>query len=229
MHNSLAKDLYQALPLKSDQMTVRPCIRADLDLLASWPPYPWPYHAFDFSFRSLGPSERDAFFANRVRREDRITLVCDLGSNAAIGYIALPQIDWHSRTAGNLALRVRPDWHGKGIGTSMLRMVGEWWFGHGMQALQLDVAATNQRAVCCYRKAGFAHLGEFWREAPDLQGVDINNSQYDFLRDHVRFSGHIPEIRFYWMRRIAGAIRTASGICVIPGGMSAHQQGEHAR
>jgi RimJ/RimL family protein N-acetyltransferase len=121
---------------------------------------------------------------------------------------------------------VHPDWCGKSIGTRLLQMVGEWWFGLGMQALQLDVAATNQRAVGCYRKAGFAFTGEFWREAPDLQCVDINDSQYDFLRDHVRFSGHIPEIRFYWMRRIAGAIRTAPGICVIPGGMSAHQQGE---
>jgi hypothetical protein len=93
MHNSLAKDLYQALPLKSDQMTIRPCTRRVLDLLASWPPHPWPYHAFDFSFRSFGPSERDAFFANRVRGEDRITLVCDRGSDVAIGYIALLRID----------------------------------------------------------------------------------------------------------------------------------------
>jgi RimJ/RimL family protein N-acetyltransferase len=190
-------------------MTVRPCTRADLDLLASWPPYPWPYHAFDFSIRSHGPSERDAFFADRVQRDDGITLVCDHGSNMAIGYIALLRIDWHSRTAENMALRVHPDWCGKGTGTRMLLMVTDWWFGLGMQALQMDVAATNQRAVRCYLKAGFTDAGEFWKEAPDLQNVDIDDSRYDFLRDHVRFSGPIPEIRFYWMRRTSGAARSA--------------------
>lgn len=209
MHNSLAKALCQALPLKSDQMNVRLCARADLDLLASWPPYPWPYHAFDFSFRSLGPSERDAFFADRIQGGDRITLVCDHGPNVAIGYIALLQIDWHGRTAENMALRVHPAWCGKGIGTSMLQIVGKWWFGLGMQALQLDVAATNQRAVRYYLKAGFTHAGEFWREAPDLQNVDIDDSRYDFLRDHVRFSGPVPELRFFWMRRTTGAAQSA--------------------
>ena len=209
MHNSLAKDLCQALPLRSGHMTVRPCARVDLDLLASWSPYPWPYHAFDFSFRSSGPSERDAFFVDRVRGDDRITLVCDHGSNATIGYIALLRIDWHSRTAENMSLRVHPDWCGKGIGTRALKIVGEWWFDLGMQALQLDVAATNQRAVGCYLKSGFVHTSEFWRGAPDLQGVDINDSQYDFLRDHVRFSGPVPEIRFYWMRRTTEAARSA--------------------
>ena len=209
MYNSLVRDLCHALPLISDQMSVRLCNRSDLDLLASWPPYPWPYHAFDFSFRSSGPSERDAFFVDRVWGDDRIMLVCDHGSNAAIGYIALLRIDWQTRTAENTSLRVHPDWCGKGIGTRALKIVGEWWFDLGMQALQLDVAATNQRAVRCYLKAGSAYAGEFWREALDLQNVDLDDSRYDFLRDHVRFSGPVPEIRFYWMRRTTEAARSA--------------------
>ena len=201
MHNSLARNLYQALPLRSDPMTIRLCTRADLDLLASWPQYPWPYQAFDFSFRSSSPAERNAFFADRVRREDRITLVCDCGPDKAIGYIALLGIDWHSQKAGNMSLRVRPDLCGEGTGTRLLQMVGDWWFGLGMEAMQLDVAASNQRAVRCYRKAGFACTGEFWREAPDLQNADLSDARYDFLRDHVRRSGPVPEIRFHWMRR----------------------------
>jgi RimJ/RimL family protein N-acetyltransferase len=219
VHNSLARNLYQALPLKSKPMTIRHCTRADLDLLVSWPRYPWPYQAFDFSFRSLGPAERDAFFAGRVQREDRITLVCDRGSAAAIGYVALLRIDWHSRTAGNMSLRVHPDWCGMGIGTHLLQMVSRWWFGLGMQALQLDVAASNQRAVGCYLKAGFAHAEEFWREAPDLQSMDSDDERYDFLRDHVRFSGPVPKIRFYWMRRTTGGAPPA------PGGKTARWQG----
>ena len=204
-------------------MTIRLCTRADLDLLVSWPRYPWPYQAFAFSFRSFGLSERDAFFADRVQREDRITLVCDRGSDAAIGYIALLRIDWHGRKAGNMSLRVRPDWCSRGIGTQMLQLVSEWWFGCGMQALRLDVAATNQRAVRCYRKAGFAQAGEFWREAPDLQSVNLDDARYDFLRDHVHRSGAVPEIRFYWMRR------TGEDAPPAPGGKPARRQGEKRR
>ena len=211
MSNPAARDLWQALPLRSDQMATKPCTRADLDLLASWPPYPWPYQAFDFSFRSLGPAEWEAFFDARIQRDDRLTLVCDLGTDAAIGYVALLEIDWARRTAGNMSLRVHPNWCGKGVGTRMLRMVGEWWFGYGMQALQLDVAASNQRAVRCYLKAGFAHMGEFWREAPDLLHVDIDDSRYAFLQDHVRRAGPVPEIRFYWMRRTAEGAPPAPG------------------
>ena len=221
MHDSLARNLCQALPLRSDPLTVRLCTRADLDLLAPWPPYPWPYHAFDFSFRFLAPAERDALFSDRIQGSDRITLVCDRGSDAAIGYIALLGIDRHSRAAENMSLRVHPDWCGKGTGTQMLQLVSEWWFGLGMQALQLDVAASNQRAVCSYRKAGFWCTGEFWRKAPDLQGVAIDEARYDFLRDHVRLSGPVPEIRFFWMRR---AVEDASPA---PDGEAAHWQGRN--
>ena len=131
MHDSLATDLCQALPRRSGHITVRLCTRADLDLLASWPPYPWPYHAFDFSFRSFGPSERDSIFADRVQADDQITLVCDHGSNVVIGYVALLRIDWQTRTAENMSLRVHPDWCGKGIGTRALKIEGEWWFDLG--------------------------------------------------------------------------------------------------
>jgi RimJ/RimL family protein N-acetyltransferase len=202
-------------------MTIRPCTRADLDLLASWPRYSWPYQAFDFSFRSLGPVERDRFFVDRVQGEDRITLVCDRGPDAAIGYLALLRIDWPSRAARNMSLRVHPDWCSKGIGTDMLQLVSEWWFDLGMQALQLDVAATNRRAFRCYRKAGFSQAGEFWREATDLQSVDLASARYDFLQEHARFSGPVPEIRFIWMRR------TVENAQHTPGGEAPRWQGEH--
>jgi hypothetical protein len=41
--------------------------------------------------------------------------------------------------------------------------------------------------------------GEFWREAPDLENVDMGDSRYDFLRGHTCFRSKVPEIRFYWM------------------------------
>ena len=38
-----------------------------------------------------------------------------------------------------------------------------------------------------------------WREAPRLAEVDLDSSEWDFLRAHVRLDGPVPRIRFRWM------------------------------
>ena len=199
--DALREDLCRALPLAQDELTLRPCQRQDLDRLASWPPYPWPYQAFDFRFRAYTPEQRDAHFAKRVTSSDRIALACDLESRPTAGYVALVRIDWIDRTAGNMTLRVHLSHCGHGIGTRTLQLVCGWWFDHRLRVLRLDVAASNRRAIRCYQKAGFVRDGEFWREALDLTGADLCGAKYDFLRARVRFTGNTPEIRFYWMIR----------------------------
>ena len=81
----------------------------------------------------------------------------------------------------------------------MLGLVDGWWFRGGMNGLRLDVAASNGRAVGSYLRAGFSVVGEFWRDAPDLEGLDVSEPRFDFLRDHLCLSGDVPRIRFYWM------------------------------
>ena len=70
-----------------------------------------------------------------------------------------------------------------------------------MKELKLDVAATNTRAVKCYKNNGFIEYGEFWRDASDLKDIDINDSKYDFIRDHFRITNGYPQIRFYLMSK----------------------------
>ena len=180
-------------------MAIRSLSRDDLDLLAQWPSYPWPYDVFRFSFASLGKSEMDAVFMQRAVRDDRITLVTDVEEKTAIGYVTLVDIDWEQKKAGNMGIRIHPAWCDKGIGTRMLQRLVNWWFEHGMRKLTLDVAATNQRAVACYSKVGFRQIGEFWREAPDLNEVDLLDPCFAFLADHVRTVEGSRQIRFYWM------------------------------
>ena len=199
MGDSIRDKLLASLPVSGDNLKIRLCERGDYDALAGWPPYLWPYDGFTLRFASMSRMELDQLHEDRLGEEDRVTLVADSGPDLVVGYVALVQIDWERGVAENMAIRLHPDHCDRGIGTRMLEQVRDWWFRCGMKGLRLDVAATNHRAVRSYLNAGFIVAGEFWREAPDLENVDMGDSRYDFLRGHTRFGGKVPETRFYWM------------------------------
>ncbi|UCB53190.1 MAG: GNAT family N-acetyltransferase [Candidatus Zixiibacteriota bacterium] len=195
----LREQMLSVLPLEEKGFSIRLCERGDLDQLAVWPEHPAPYEAFDFSFVSMDPHERDILFRKRELQEDRITLIMDHQETAAIGYAALHEIDWNACTIGNMGVRLHPGWCDKGVGTFMISRVADWCFTNGITRLRLDVAAANHRAVRCYEKVGFIRTGEFWRKDEKLKGVNLSEAQHDFLREHLRVSSGIPEIRFWWM------------------------------
>ena len=196
----LMRDALQArLPISEGNLTIRRLTRGDMDTLAQWPSYPWPYDVFRFSFSALGKDEMDAVFQQRASQDDRITLVMDADAHTAVGYVALLKVDWFQQTAGNMGIRIHPAWCNKGIGARMLDSVRDWWFGNGMRKLVLDVAASNQRAVACYTKVGFVQTGEFWRNAPELKDVDLTLPEYAFLDGHVGAVDDVLQLRFYWM------------------------------
>jgi RimJ/RimL family protein N-acetyltransferase len=181
-----------SLPIVEVPFVIRLCERSDWDKLAAWPDYPHP-------FARLNASERDLLFQDRKCQDDRITLILDHADDTAIGYLALLEIDWGQGIAGNMSVRMHPERCGRGLGTFMLRKTAEWCFGNGIETLRLDVAASNLRAVQCYEKVGFAKTGEFWRKVDELKGVDPNEEQYAFLRNHIRLYPDTAEMRFWWM------------------------------
>ena len=191
--------LESSLPIHKEDLIIRRLIRSDMDLLSRWPGYPWPYDVFRFSFCGLGVDELDRAYEVPMRSKNRIMLVVDTGKVSAIGYVALVQIDWSNHRSENMCFRIHPEFCDQGIGTRILIMIRDWWFGHGMNALRLDVAATNHRAVRCYLKAGFQKTGEFWRNAPDLINKNLSEEKYMFLGNHVNCESETPRILFYWM------------------------------
>jgi RimJ/RimL family protein N-acetyltransferase len=202
--------LLRSLPVRKRGFAIRLWKRHDLDTLASWPDYPAPFDGFGFSFASMDPDAKDILFRKREYQEDRITLVMDHERKAAIGYVALLEIDWNKRTIGNMGVRLHPSWCDKGVGTLMTATVADWCLGNGIKKLRLDVAAPNSRAVRCYEKAGFIITGEFWRKDRRLRDVNISESQYDFLREHVLTGSGVPEIRFWWME-LTGEVIVSPG------------------
>ena len=191
--------LFATLPLCQGDLTIRQCTRADLDLLGAWPDYAFPYQGMEFSFRGKSALEKDQWYQARQDNPDTIILVADHPEAAAIGYLALLRIDWQARIIGNFGLRVHPAWCDQGIGTAMLRAVSRWAFERGVAAVRVNVAASNTRAVRCYEKVGFVRSGELWRDAADLQGIDLSTDRYAFLQPHVRLESELPKLRFLLM------------------------------
>jgi RimJ/RimL family protein N-acetyltransferase len=199
------KQLVASLPLHTNDLVIRQWRRGDLDRFAKWPAYSFPYQAFNFSFRDMHAGELDNFFTVREADLNRITLSIDLGADPAIAYLALSTIEWQARRVDNFGFRLHPDQCDRGLGTQILCMVADWLFRGGIDCIAADVAASNGRAVRCYEKAGFLQVGTLWREAPDLQEVDLSTSRSDFLRPHVRFENGMPELRFWLMDRSKGS------------------------
>lgn len=195
----IKSELLDTLPLSQGELTVREWTRRDVDRLAGWPRYPFPYRGFEYSFAAMGPTERDELFRTRQERADAMTLVVDHDAQPAVGYLASREVDWETGTVGNLGMRVHPAWCGRGVGTSILRKVTRWSFEQGFVRWRLDVAASNARAVRCYEKVGLVRTGEFWLDASHLEDLDIDGPRYDFLRPHLRACGDELELRFWVM------------------------------
>jgi RimJ/RimL family protein N-acetyltransferase len=203
MKLSLTKEsLLGKLPIRKSPWIIRAWTRDDLDRLAAWPKYPFPYEGFEFRFVSMDTEARDKLFVENSGKSDKLPLVVDQGYQPVIGYISLSRINWDENRVNNIGFRIHPDWVNKGVGTSMLRAVCFWSFDCGITSIGISVAASNARAIRCYEKVGFYKAKEIWRNAPDLQGVDIGNPHFDFLRLHLRRDREVPELRFYQMELI---------------------------
>jgi RimJ/RimL family protein N-acetyltransferase len=192
--------MFETLPIAHGDVCLRAWDRADLDHLAAWPSYPFPYEPFNLSYGRMTPAEREAAFQTRDTCPNRITLVADHQRQRTIAFVALAEIDWEGLAVGNMGFRVHPSWCGQGVGAAILRTVVNWCFDWGVQTLRLDVAASNARAIRCYEKCGFFINGTFWRDAPELAGLDISTPLYDFLRPHVRVENGVSQLRFWWMQ-----------------------------
>jgi RimJ/RimL family protein N-acetyltransferase len=201
----------QDLPLRQAPWTIREWRRQDLELLGAWPDYPFPYEGFAFSFKAMASAERDRLFQDRQERPNALVLVADHAYEPAIAYISLLRIAWTERGIGNLGMRVHPAWCDRGAGTALLRLVTRYLFQCDFESVRVDVAASNPRAIRCYQKVGFRSVGELWREARDLQDVDIGAWRYDFLRPHLRWEGEVPQLRFLLMELVSREWKVGSG------------------
>ncbi len=194
--------ILNALPFSTEELTIRTWNRADLDIMAEWAGYPFPYDIYNVELRTLDSSQRDFLFKLREVNPYSVTLVADHTRQKTIGYLALFDLNYGKQEVGNMGVRMSPDWCDRGVGSRLIDLLANWCIECGLNSLRLDVAAWNARAIRCYEKAGFKPSGEeFRREVHSYDPVDMDNERYDFLRDHFELSGEVVKVRHLWLER----------------------------
>jgi ribosomal protein S18 acetylase RimI-like enzyme len=77
--------------------------------------------------------------------------------------VALANLAWqdlrHFNHAAELAISVLKDFWGLGIGRRLMQLLSDWAESCGLLRVQLEVAATNERAIRMYRAFGFVVEG----------------------------------------------------------------------
>ncbi|MDQ7030086.1 MAG: GNAT family N-acetyltransferase [Ardenticatenia bacterium] len=95
-----------------------------------------------------------------VRRQRTLALVADVHGEL-VGFLTLEpgafgQKDAHVATLGIMVAR---PFRGLGVGTAMVEYAVAWARHQGFERIQLEVFATNVRALALYRKCGFVEEG----------------------------------------------------------------------
>lgn len=193
------QSMLNSLPVSDGPITLRRWTIADTHARTGWPSYPTEYRNFNFALAGASAKELERHFSVRDQDPDRIPLAADHTGREAIAYFALHEIDWENRSVGNVAFRMHPELCGKEFGSPIVRLAGSWCRDCGIRCIRLDVSAANVRAVRCYEKAGMAKVGQFWRDDPNLAGIDLTRKEHEALCDHFRIEGDMPQVRFWWM------------------------------
>jgi RimJ/RimL family protein N-acetyltransferase len=173
-------------------------VRADLDAMMQWRPFADPlYQPFDFPRRSK--AEHVRWFEWRSKDHSRRLYAVEDEERHAIGSLTLRDID--GRRSARLGITIGADFVSQGYGTEALQLFVAHYFGSmDFARLDLDVAATNLRAVRAYRSVGFREVGRHYRAAshPSYR-VLWREPRYRHLRPFLRRQGTLYQVLFYDM------------------------------
>jgi RimJ/RimL family protein N-acetyltransferase len=186
------------MKLRGPRVTIRQMRREDMDAMAQWRPLDDPlYQAFDLPQRSL--AEHHAWFDDRVNDPTRRLFAVENETGQVIGSLTLRDID--GLRSARLGITLGADFSSQGYGTETLRIFLEAFFGMmGFGRMDLDVAATNQRALRCYRSLGFRQVGQHYEAAyhPSYR-ILAHEPRYRHLRPCFRRLGAAVKVLFYDM------------------------------
>jgi diamine N-acetyltransferase len=184
--------------LLGPRVTVRPMERTDLVVMMKWRRFADPlYQPFDFPRQSK--SEHLRWFEWRSRDPSRRLCTIEDEAHSVIGSLTLREIN--GRKSARLGITIGADFVSQGYGTEALQLFLDHFFEEmGFEQMILDVAATNLRAVRCYRSLGFRQLGSHYRTATDSSYRILQDEpQYRHLRRFFRRQGMVTQVMFYDM------------------------------
>ena len=166
--------------------------------MVGWRPFADPlYQPYDFPRRNR--TEHLCWFDWRSRDPSRRLYAIEDQEHQVIGSLTLRDID--GQRSARLGITIGSDFVSKGYGTEALRVFLEHYFGAmGFARMVLDVAATNLRAVRCYRGLGFQVLDQHYRSAGHSSFRILRKEpRYQHLRNLFRRQGTMYQVLFYDM------------------------------
>jgi diamine N-acetyltransferase len=194
----LAQRMNVGMELEGPRVTIRPMKREDLDAMMEWRPFADPlYQPFDFPHQNR--TQHIRWFEWRSQDPSRRLYTIEDQDHGVIGSLTLREIN--RRQSARLGITIGADFVSQGYGTEALRLFLDHFFGEmGFSQVVLDVAATNLRAVRCYRTIGFRQVGQHYRpaSAPSYRTLQIE-PRYRHLRRFFRRQGTTTQVLFYDM------------------------------
>lgn len=187
-----------AMKLEGNRVTIRPMKVSDLEVMYCWRPFADPlYQPFDFPRRSRIENRR--WFEWRNQDAHRRMYTIENENREVIGSLTLRDID--NRRSALLGITLGADFVSRGYGTEALRLFLDYYFfTMGFARLVLDVAATNLRAVRCYRSLGFLETSQHYRAASHASYQEVHqNARYYHLRAFFQRVGLGYNVLFYDM------------------------------
>jgi RimJ/RimL family protein N-acetyltransferase len=172
--------------------------QADLDAMANWRPFADPlYQPFDFPRRTR--SEHTHWFNWRSQDSTRRLYTIQDQERRVVGSLTLRNIE--GKRSARLGITIGADYVSQGFGTEALRLFLDYFFRElGFAQMVLDVAATNLRAVRCYRAIGFRETGQHYRPASHLSfRILRKDPRYRHLQGYFRRQGTLYQVLFYDM------------------------------
>jgi RimJ/RimL family protein N-acetyltransferase len=139
------------------------------------------------------------WFEWRTRDPSRRLFVIENEERYVIGSLTLREIN--SKHSARLGITIGADFVSQGYGSEALPLFFDHYFGSmGFERLDLDVAATNLRAVRTYRSLGFRLVGQHYRPANHSSYAAVRQDpRYRHLNRFFRRQGTIHQVLFYDM------------------------------
>ncbi len=187
------------MQLRGEAIIIRPQVRADWDIMRAWRPFTDPL-CFIYNLPSHQTTDREIQGTALSNDPTRRWYTIEDLNRQVIGRLSLREID--GQRSARLGITIGADWVGQGYGTDAIRTFLDYFFGEmGFFTLRLDVAAPNHRAIRCYEKCGFHHVGEEYREAgSDAQLAFLQDERYYHIRHFFVKRGNKNLVLFYEMR-----------------------------
>jgi RimJ/RimL family protein N-acetyltransferase len=121
-------------------------------------------------------------------RNDREQYAIDTADGRHIGTVMLYNFG-RGRDAAELGISIgEPDARGSGLGREAVILLLRWaWENHPLRSIHLHALAWNERAIACFRKAGFAPTVRVLRDGQELVRMEVRREWWLLWEMEGRF------------------------------------------